>query len=207
MRTPNCECVICGKALYRRPHELRSVRHVACMEHRAEAQRRDGQTEAQRQALAIGRQPGTNHRTGYKHKAVSKRKSSRSHKRWCAENPDKVKARGIKTRGPLHYRWKGGSSRLNSSVRRMHEHRKWMNAVKARDGSCVRCGAADDLEAHHLTELAVLISLHGIKNRDDARACPALWDIGNGQTLCRRCHCQHHGRQFTPNGQGRRASR
>jgi hypothetical protein len=44
MRTPNAECCVCGKPLYRRPNEIARVRHVACMEHRNEAQDRAGLT-------------------------------------------------------------------------------------------------------------------------------------------------------------------
>ncbi len=204
MRTPNCECVICGKPLYRRPGDLKKVRHVACMKHRAEAQKRSGITEAQHRGLAQGRRKGTNHREGSKHTASTKRKMSRSRKTWCAANVDKVKVSSKKTRGLNHYNWKGGSSRLNSSIRRLSEHRKWMDAVKERDGCCIECGSIDELESHHIIEFAILISLHGVKNRDDARLCGALWDISNGETLCQKCHCNRHGRKYTPSGRGRR---
>lgn len=193
-RTPNCKCVVCGKPLYRRPSELARVRHVACMEHRAQAQVLSGITEGQQRGLALGRQKGTNHRTGYKHREESRRKCSESHKRWCAEHPDLVEARGAKTRGANHYKWNGGSSRLNTSIRTMHENRKWMDAIRARDGKCQECGATEALEAHHIVSLAELLVEHGIKNRADARKCDALWDLGNGVTLCQKCHYQIHGR-------------
>lgn len=204
MRTPNSECLICGKPLYRRPNELRRVRHVACMAHRAEAQKRSGITPAQRRGLALGREKGTNHRAGYKHKMSSRRKASRSHKAWCAANPDKVKARGLKIRGPKNWKWKGGSSRLNTSIRRMTEHRRWSNAVRERDECCVDCGSCARLEAHHVVELAILVAVHGIKNRDDAARCVELWDIANGLTLCVKCHCSVHGREYVAAGSGRR---
>src|SRR5689334_8304987 len=130
MRTPNTECLVCGKPLYRRPFELAKVRHVACMEHRALAQKISGITPAQKAGLALGSVKGTNYRVGYKHKVESRKKASESHKRWCAANPDAVKARGAKNRAENHYRWNGGSSRLNTSVRQMNENRIWMDAVK-----------------------------------------------------------------------------
>ena len=37
MRTPNTECVVCGKALYRRPFELARIRYAACLPHREQA--------------------------------------------------------------------------------------------------------------------------------------------------------------------------
>lgn len=113
MRRPNCECCICGKPLYRRSGELAKFRHVACMEHRGIAQARSGLTDSQRAALALGRVPGTNHRTGYVHREEPKRKASESHKAWCAANSDKVKARecsalwdlsnGMTVCRPCHY--------------------------------------------------------------------------------------------------------
>lgn len=207
MRTPNCECVICGKPLYRRPSELAKVRYVACMEHRNEARQQSGLTDAEKRGLACGRKKGTNNRTGYNHKESSKQKISRSHKKWCKANPEKVKARGLKTRGAQHYNWKGGSARLNTAIRRLTEHRKWMDAVKERDGCCLECGATEDLESHHVVGLALLVAEHRVQNRDDARNCKALWDIGNGETLCQRCHCKRHGRKFTKIEKGRRASK
>jgi len=196
MRTPNTECVICGKPLYRRPNELAKVRHVACMEHRNEAQARAGLTDAQLDALSIGRKPGTNNRTGYRHREESRRKISESHKKWCAVNPDKVKARGDKTRGKNHYNWKGGCSRLNAAIRRLTENRKWMDAVKARDSKCLVCGSTEKLESHHIVPLAVLVGVHGITNREQARECKELWDLENGMTVCARCHYKIHGRKY-----------
>jgi len=196
VRTPNAACIVCAKPLYRRPGELAQVRHVACMAHRAQAQKLSGITEAQQAGLSRGRIKGTNHRTGYQHRAESRRKASESHKAWCAANPDRVAARGEKVRGEANYAWKGGSSRLNTSIRQMTENRRWMDAVKARDGCCTRCGSGEVLEAHHRVELAALIERLGIKSRDDARThATVLWDLENGATLCQPCHYQEHGRK------------
>ena len=194
MRTPNTECLLCGKPLYRRPFELAKVRYAACMAHRSEAQKVAGITPKQQHGLSLGSEKGTNHRTGYKHRPESRLKASATHKAYWAAHPEKAIARGAKTRAENHYKWNGGSSRLNTSIRTMHENRKWMDAVKARDGQCVRCGSADCLESHHLTPLVELLTSHAIKSRDDARDCAQLWDLANGETLCRPCHYAEHGR-------------
>lgn len=172
------------------------VRFVACMEHRNEAQAKAGLTEAQLAALSMGRMPGTNNRTGYKHREESKLKASASNKAWCANNPDKVKARGAKVRGENHCNWKGGCSRLNTAIRRMTENRKWMDAVKERDGKCLVCESVENLESHHIVPLAVLVDVHSIANKDEARDCVALWELSNGMTVCARCHYKIHGRKY-----------
>lgn len=196
MRTPNAKCCVCNKPLYRRPNELARVRHVACMEHRGEAQRITGLTDSQLAALASGRKPGTNNRTGYKHREESKRKASESHKAWCANNPDKVRQRAKKNSGPNNYRWRGGVSRLNVAIRRMTENRRWMDAVKARDGKCQVCGSVENLESHHIVPLSAMMDKHGIMDTDSARDCPPMWDISNGMTVCTRCHYKIHGRRY-----------
>lgn len=196
MRTPNSKCCVCDKPLYRRPYELKQIRYVACMEHRGEAQKLYGLTEAQKSALELGRELGTNHRSGYTHKEESKRKISESHKKWCRENPERVKERSLKNRGPNNYNWKGGSSNLNSAIRCMYENRKWIDEVKARDCECTSCGSLESLEAHHITNLSELILKHNIKSLEDARECRELWDLDNGITLCMQCHYKEHGRTY-----------
>lgn len=153
-------------------------------------------TDKQLAALALGRQKGINHLSGIPKSDESKRKRSTSIKAWCAANPDKVLARGAKNSGPNNYRWNGGSSRLNTAIRRLTENRKWMDEIKARDRQCTRCGSEQGLESHHKTGLAVLIEQLGIASRDDARQHAAvLWDLDNGVTLCQPCHYDEHGRK------------
>lgn len=177
---------------------MAKTRYAACMACRSDAQKVAGITERQQSGLALGREKGTNHRTGYLHREESKRKVAVANKAFWAANPDKAIERGAKTRGSNHYKWKAGASKLNLSIRQMNENRKWMDAVKARDVKCVRCGDDKDLEAHHKTELAALVERLGIKSRDDARNHPLLWELQNGETLCRLCHYAEHGRRGEP---------
>jgi 5-methylcytosine-specific restriction endonuclease McrA len=166
------------------------------MKHRAEAQRHEGLTDAQQAALALGRQPGQNGRTGYKHSDATKAKIRATNRRYWRDHPDEALARGAKLRGARHYQWKGGQAKLTASLRLMTEHRKWMDAVKARDGKCVRCGSIEKLESHHVEPMATLIKRLGIASREDARShAAALWDVSNGLTLCEQCHYEEHGRK------------
>lgn len=199
MRTPNTSCLLCGKPLYRRPYELAKTRYAACMACRSEAQKVAGITDAQQAALALPRKKGFNYLTGIPKSEAQKAKTSQKNREFWAANPEKAIERGAKTRGELNWRWKGGSSRLNTSIRTMIENRKWMDAVKARDGKCVNCGSTENLEAHHAPPLAELIDRFRIKSRDDARASAScLWDISNGKTLCQQCHYAEHNRTVTP---------
>lgn len=173
-------------------------RYAACWQCRAKAQSVVGVTDKQQNGLSLGRAKGTNHRTGYKHRPESRQKTSESNKRFWANNPDKLTRRAAKTRAENHYRWKGGASKLNTSIRQMTENRKWMDAIKLRDGRCLRCGSTNDLESHHCKPLARLVEELGIKSREDARQYPSqLWDMSNGETLCRPCHYREHGRPLS----------
>lgn len=196
VRTPNTKCLLCAKPLYRRPYELAKVRYAACMACRSDAQKVAGITKAQRAGLSLGSIKGTNHRTGYSHREESKRKVAARNRAFWAANPDKAMERGAKLRGPVHYAWKGGITRLNQAIRQMTENRKWMDAVKERDRCCLRCGSTAHLESHHRRSLAEIMADLAIKSRDDARKHAAvLWDLANGETLCEPCHYQEHGRR------------
>ena len=176
---------------------MRRVRYAACIKHRAEAQRTVGITEAQWAGLALGSKKGTNHLEGTKRSKETKRKMSESAKRWCADNPGLVSARAINNRGENHYLWNGGSSKLNTSIRQTTENRRWMEAVKGRDVTCVNCGSTENLESHHVEALAELIERLGVTSREDARKhAGELWNLDNGIALCQRCHYDEHGREY-----------
>jgi predicted RNase H-like nuclease (RuvC/YqgF family) len=58
--------------------------------------------------------------------------------------------------------------------------KEWADKVKTRDGRCVECGTVEDLHAHHIKPK----SSH-----------PELsLELGNGKTLCYRCHKAEHER-------------
>jgi 5-methylcytosine-specific restriction endonuclease McrA len=203
MRTPNTKCCICEELLYRRPFELAKVRYVACMEHRYEAQRQAGQTKKQKQSLMLGRENGTNHLEGMPKSKASNIKRSKSHKLWCKNNPDKVKARSKKIRGENHYLWNGGVTILNQSIRRMTENIYWQREIKERDGKCQHCESKQELEAHHIIPLVVILEKNNITNRDEARECDEMWDLKNGITLCRKCHYEVENRRYNDNDKRR----
>jgi len=192
MRTPNTQCEICKKPLYRRPFELVKAKGFCCVGCRSSLYKKRPPSSN----LELGREKGTNHLEGIPKSKASNMKRSVSHKKWCDENPDKVKARGKKCRAEKHYNWKGGISNLNQSIRQMNEYRNWQRKLKRRDNVCVNCGSNKNLEAHHIIPIVMLIKKYHISSRDDARNCKELWSMKNGMTLCIKCHYKLHGRKY-----------
>jgi len=196
VRTPNTQCVLCAKPLYRRPSDISMSRFVSCRSCHGEAMRRFGMTGAQARGLSSGRRKGTNNRTGYRHRAETRHKISSAHILYHMQNPNAAIQKGEKMRAENHYAWRGGSSKLNTSIRQMTENRKWMSLVKQRDKCCVRCGSTDKLEVHHIVHLSEIVAHLGIKSREEARRhAEILWDENNGETLCEPCHYEQHGRK------------
>lgn len=195
MRTPNTQCEICNKPLYRRPSDLARYKAVCCVGCRSELYKKRPPSPN----LELGREKGTNHLEGIPKSKAHKEKMSRIMKEWCKDNPDKVKERGEKMRGENHYKWKGGVTILNQSIRRMTENIYWQRAVKKRDKKCQHCGSEKELEAHHIIPLAMILEKYNITCRDEARACSELWDLKNGITLCRKCHYKLDNRKYYDN--------
>jgi hypothetical protein len=196
MRTPNTKCILCDKPLYRRPSDKQEFRYAACIKCRGEAQKVAGITKKQQRGLRLGRIKGTNHLEGIPKSFESKKKRAVSMALWCKTNPDKCVARAKNNKGAKHYRWKGGISNLNQSIRQLDKNRKWMDAVKARDGKCVICGSPKSLESHHIIPVAVIMEQYKITTREQAEECKALWLLSNGKTFCRKCHYKVHGRKY-----------
>jgi len=192
MRTPNTECSICGKPLYRRPREFKEGVEFCCKGCRSELYKKRPPSGN----LELGREKGTNHLEGISKSEESNIKRAKSNKEFWTNNSDKAIQRGEKTRGDKHYNWKGGISSLNKSIRTMTENRKWMDAVKERDKLCLKCGSVENLESHHKKSIQEIIEEFNIRNRQDARECSILWDINNGGTLCQKCHYEIHGRKY-----------
>ena len=81
--------------------------------------------------------------------------------------------------------WKGGVSSINECLRQSAEFKQWRAAVFARDNyTCRRCGAK------HQVGFRPKLHPHHIKSFADY---PELrFDVGNGLTLCEKCHREVH---------------
>jgi len=93
-------------------------------------------------------------------------------------------------RGVKGHNWKGGLKLLRDSIRNCFKYRQWRSDVFTRDSfTCQLCFKSNGyLEAHHIKAYSKIISENNIKNLDDALMCEELWNINNGQTLCKVCH-------------------
>lgn len=97
-------------------------------------------------------------------------------------------------RGPDHPQWKGGVKELKQVIRDTPLYRSWRTSVFKRDDfTCQDCGKrGHKLHAHHIVFLSTIFYKYNITSVDDAVACPALWDLDNGVTLCKNCHSDRH---------------
>jgi len=119
MRTPNSQCIVCGKELYRRPSELAKSRYSVCLEHREMIKKLIPPTQKQLDSLESGRRRKTNNATGRIRTQESKNLVREKMIEWSIKNSDIVKARGVALRGENHYKWSGGSAKIRISIRIM----------------------------------------------------------------------------------------
>jgi len=93
-------------------------------------------------------------------------------------------------RGEKHWNWKGGKTKLRNSLKELYVYREWRSQIFSRDSFvCQGCGQRGGyLHAHHLRSLSLILEENKIKTVAQAKACKELWDVNNGQTLCRSCH-------------------
>lgn len=93
--------------------------------------------------------------------------------------------------GDKHPRWRGGASSLRKRIRDCFEYRQWRSDIFTRDDFiCQECGIKGVyLEAHHCHKRFVdILKEYEIETLEEALECEELWNINNGQTLCRDCH-------------------
>ena len=66
-----------------------------------------------------------------------------------------------------------------TSIRHSKEYKIWRKAILKRDRyRCQRCSNRHHLDVHHRIPLMEIIIM---------RRSELLWDINNGQTLCKKC--------------------
>jgi len=95
-------------------------------------------------------------------------------------------------RGENNPRYKGDKAivKLKKRIMELAEYTEWHALVLKRDNfACIECNyRGSKLDVHHIKSIMDIFRQYKIRTIKDARECKELWDIKNGQTLCRRCH-------------------
>jgi len=101
-----------------------------------------------------------------------------------------AKANKGRFQGDKGSNWQGGKTNTSLLIRNSEGMIRWRKGVFERDAfTCRNCGkVGGPLNADHVRPLAILLRENGIKTLADAQACPVLWDLSNGRTLCVTCH-------------------
>ena len=99
--------------------------------------------------------------------------------------------------GEKNGNWKGGITPLMFQIRHSFKYCQWRSDVFTRDDFiCQECGKRNCyLEAHHIKKFSEIIKEYSIKTLEEALNCEELWNINNGQTLCKKCHNKTKGWQ------------
>lgn len=97
---------------------------------------------------------------------------------------------GERRKGENNPRWRGGITPLNKKIRGCFEMRQWRSDVFTRDDFiCQSCGQrGGELQADHIKLFSVIMKDNNITCFEDALGCRELWNLNNGQTLCKDCH-------------------
>lgn len=78
---------------------------------------------------------------------------------------------------------------LRKKVRKLSQYKMWREQVLVRDKyMCVICHTKEYLIVDHIKSLVSILWKNNIVSILEAIECPLLWDIKNGQTLCKTCH-------------------
>ena len=101
-------------------------------------------------------------------------------------------------RGNQIYNYKG-TTPLYEQIRKNFKYRQWRDDVFMRDNfTCQECGLhsgcgkAIYLHAHHIIFFSDIVERYEILTFKEAMNCEELWNMNNGQTLCKDCHKQLH---------------
>ena len=100
----------------------------------------------------------------------------------------------LNKKGEKSASWKGGITPLTNQIRTSKCYKTWVYDIFFRDKfTCQKCNqVGDDISAHHIKAINVIIRENGIKTLEQAETCEELCNINNGIVLCSNCHDDFH---------------
>jgi len=103
-----------------------------------------------------------------------------------------IKGKFIRGKSPS---WKGGLTPITRAIRHSNKYNEWRRKIFIRDNfTCLKCGQIGGyLEVHHKKSFykfieEIKINLPLLDLYEAAMIYTPLWDISNGETLCKKCH-------------------
>ena len=136
-------------------------------------------------------------------------KERRSTKEYKEKHSKMVKARWKNTEYIKKWKakrvWKARASSTRTRIRQLPEGITWRKQVFQRDRfTCQNCGKKGGyLEAHHIVSFSKILKDYKVTTIKEALSCKKLWDITNGQTLCKPCHMKTKNYRRPRNGKCR----
>lgn len=92
---------------------------------------------------------------------------------------------GLKRKGEEHQKYLD----LEKQIRIMPIYERWrQDAFKKCGKLCQICGSDKNLEVHHRVSFYSIMKDYSITSKERAFECWPLWDIDNGEVLCKECH-------------------
>lgn len=78
---------------------------------------------------------------------------------------------------------------LRRDIETTPQYHQWRQLIfKICGRSCYNCSLEDNLQIHHKTSFYSILKRNNINSKEQALQCEELWNINNGQVLCKRCH-------------------
>ncbi len=117
---------------------------------------------------------------------VTKSKLEKDHGLYCS---NKCSAEDRNVCGENHPAWKGGLRAFSEKVRGIKEYRVWRKmCFENCINECDICGSKENLQVHHIKAMKLVLKDNNINTIEEAKNCEELWDVTNGQVLCKECH-------------------